>query len=300
MDLHAYPVPYRSRLAKTALSLLAFTLLLAACFAGTAKASAATDLLIINKKTNTLGYFSGGKLVKTFRVATGKTKELTPEGRFPIVVKVKNRPYYKEHIPGGDPANPLGDRWLGLKVNGTMGTTYAIHGNNNESSIGKYVSAGCIRMHNDDIRWLYPRIATQTMVIITSSGLDMQSIAVKSGYPLGQTLVAGSFVRDGETIIPQSPFLIEQSRVFVPLRETVTLLGGSVNIDAASGDIVMKLGRHTVTHQPLGYTANVDGKSVAMLPSRNVGGRLYLPLSSLAPLFGIVPAWNPQAKAVEL
>lgn len=111
--------------------------------------AAGSDLIIVNKKTNKLAYFSDGKLVKTFPVATGKSKELTPEGSFKMVVKVKNRPYYKEKIPGGDPANPLGDRWLGLEVNGTYGTTYAIHGNNNESSIGKYVSAivfECIMM----------------------------------------------------------------------------------------------------------------------------------------------------------
>ena len=113
--------------------MLVFGLLFAACFTGVGRVEAAgSDLIIVNKKTNKLAYFSDGKLVKTFPVATGKSKELTPEGSFKMVVKVKNRPYYKEKIPGGDPANPLGDRWLGLEVNGTYGTTYAIHGNNNE------------------------------------------------------------------------------------------------------------------------------------------------------------------------
>ncbi|MDO6851927.1 L,D-transpeptidase [Priestia megaterium] len=65
--------------------------------------------------------------------------------------KIKNRPYYTGHIPGGDPRNPLGKRWLGLNANGTYGDTYGIHGNNNESSIGKYVSQGCMRMHNSSV-----------------------------------------------------------------------------------------------------------------------------------------------------
>ncbi len=55
--------------------------------------------------------------------------------------KIKSRPYYTGHIPGGDPRTPLGKRWLGLNANGTYGgDTYGIHDNNNESSIGKYVS----------------------------------------------------------------------------------------------------------------------------------------------------------------
>jgi len=103
--------------------MLVFGLLFSVFFVGAGEASAAgSDLIIVNKKTNKLAYFSDGKLVKTFPVATGKSKELTPEGNFKMVVKVKNRPYYKENIPGGDPANPLGDRWLGLEVNGTYGT----------------------------------------------------------------------------------------------------------------------------------------------------------------------------------
>ncbi|MDC7783486.1 MULTISPECIES: L,D-transpeptidase [Priestia] len=39
-----------------------------------------------------------------------------------------------------------------------MVDTYGIHGNNNESSIGKYVSRGCVRMHNADIEKLYDKI----------------------------------------------------------------------------------------------------------------------------------------------
>ena len=96
-------------------------------------------------------------------MATGKT--LLYAGRtVQNPRKVKNRPYYKEGIKGGDPRNPLGDRWLGInvKVNGRTSYAYAIHGNNNANSIGKYVSAGCIRMHNKDVRWLYDKVKMNT------------------------------------------------------------------------------------------------------------------------------------------
>lgn len=281
--------------------MLVFGLLIAACFAGAGKVEAAgSDLIIVNKKTNKLAYFSEGKLVKTFPVATGKSKELTPEGSFKMVVKVKNRPYYKDKIPGGDPANPLGDRWLGLEVNGTYGTTYAIHGNNNESSIGKYVSAGCIRMHNADIHWLYPKIAKNTRVIITTSSFTMESIATKNGYPVGSKLFAGAFEVDGIITKLNDPFIIDNSRVFVPLRESVTLLGGSLQSEAGTGALLITIGDRTVTYKPSSDKAFLNGESVTILPSRNVSNRLLIPLSILPDLFGIKVQWDSQSQLVKI
>ena len=141
--------------------------------------------LIINSKKNKLGYFKDGVLVKEFSVATGKSSTPTPQGRFKIVNKIKNRPYYSGGIPGGSPKNPLGDRWLGLHVGVTYGTTYAIHGNNNASSIGKHVSGGCIRMHNSEIRWLFDQINVGAYAIIDYSDKTFVQIAAKYGINLG-------------------------------------------------------------------------------------------------------------------
>ncbi|MDI4648575.1 L,D-transpeptidase [Cohnella hashimotonis] len=134
-----------------------------------AKYSGYENFIVIDKSLNKLAYFKEGKLVKTFPVATGAKPSYTPEGLFVIQEKIKNRPYYKEKIKGGDPKNPLGDRWLGLKVtlkNGNVSYAYGIHGTNNEKSIGKYVSSGCIRMHNKDVRWLYEEVPSKTPVLI--------------------------------------------------------------------------------------------------------------------------------------
>jgi hypothetical protein len=301
LDLYVSGGRFHSFLQRNIKLMLVFGLLFAACFTGVGKAEAAagSDLIIVNKKTNKLAYFSDGKLVKTFPVATGKSKELTPEGSFKVVVKVKNRPYYKEKIPGGDPANPLGDRWLGLEVNGTYGTTYAIHGNNNESSIGKYVSAGCIRMHNDDIHWLYPKIAKNTRVIITTSTLAMESIANKQGYSVGGTDFAGSFEINGITTKLKDPLIVENSRVFVPLRETVTLLGGTLQSEAGTGALLITIGNRTVTHKALSDQAVVNGKSFTIPPSRNEKNRLLIPLSILPELLGIKVEWNAQTQVVK-
>jgi lipoprotein-anchoring transpeptidase ErfK/SrfK len=126
------------------------------------------QFILIDKSSNKLYFYESGKLTKSFSVATGKKPSYTPEGLFTIHEKIKNRPYYKEKIKGGDPKNPLGDRWLGLEVtrNGKTSYAYGIHGNNNEKSIGKYVSAGCIRMHNKEVRWLFDQIKTSTPVLI--------------------------------------------------------------------------------------------------------------------------------------
>jgi hypothetical protein len=144
--------------------------------------AASGELIIINKSINQLAYYQNNKLVKTFKVGTGRKPTYTPEGKFKIVNKIKNRPYYTDNIPGGDPRNPLGNRWLGINARGTWGTTYAIHGNNNPKSIGGYVSAGCIRMYDEEVEWLYDQVKVNTPVIITSSKKTFQSIAAANGY----------------------------------------------------------------------------------------------------------------------
>ncbi|MGP4081143.1 L,D-transpeptidase family protein [Pseudalkalibacillus sp. R45] len=146
-------------------------------------ASASTgSFIIINKSNNQLAYFENNKLMKVFKVATGKQPTYTPEGRFKIVNKIVNRPYYTGKISGGDPRNPLGNRWLGLNARGTWGTTYAIHGNNNARSIGQYVSAGCIRMYNDEVQWLFSKVPVNTPVIITTSGKSFTALASANGF----------------------------------------------------------------------------------------------------------------------
>lgn len=140
------------------------------------------ELIIINKSNNQLAFYQNNKLVRTFKVGTGRQPSYTPEGKFKIVNKIVNRPYYSGNIPGGDPRNPLGNRWLGLNARGTWGTTYAIHGNNNPKSIGGYVSGGCIRMYDEEVEWLFKQVKVNTPVVITTSTKSFTSIAAANGY----------------------------------------------------------------------------------------------------------------------
>jgi len=120
----------------------------------------------VDKSENTLTYYFYNVPLKTFRVATGKTEQDTPNGVFPVVMLVKNPWYLKKNIPGGDPKNPLGTRWIGIEVPGTDGSVYGVHGTNQPELIGTHASAGCVRMQNSDVQWLYEHVHVGTLVEI--------------------------------------------------------------------------------------------------------------------------------------
>ncbi len=100
-------------------------------------------------------------------VAVGKKSKQTPLGTFYIrAVPVENMfeedPTWTE--PGGTgvvvppgPDNPLGVRWMRLfrEKEKAKWTFWGIHGTSNPDSIGHAVSSGCIRMHNEDVVYIY-------------------------------------------------------------------------------------------------------------------------------------------------
>ena len=45
-------------------------------------------------------------------------------------------------------------------------TTYRIHGTNQPSTIGKFVSSGCIRLTNEDVSDLFSRVDVGTRVVV--------------------------------------------------------------------------------------------------------------------------------------
>ncbi|MGR9527630.1 L,D-transpeptidase (plasmid) [Priestia megaterium] len=176
------------KLKKLALAGVVATSLFGLSVGGTQASAAQTtqqkgDMIIINKKYNKLVFLHDGKIKMIESVGTGKDwNHTTPVGHWKVVQKVKNRPYYKKNIPGGDPRNPLGPRWLGINANGTSGNVYAIHGNSNPNSIGGYVSAGCIRMYNKSVVKLYDQVKIGTPVKITVSNKSFTELAALYHY----------------------------------------------------------------------------------------------------------------------
>ncbi len=74
----------------------------------------------------------------------------------------RDKPSLPDVIPGGSPHNPMGVAAMTLH-----GGEYAIHGTNQPSSIGGYVSYGCIRMYNSDVTDLFSRVDVGTPVVVT-------------------------------------------------------------------------------------------------------------------------------------
>jgi lipoprotein-anchoring transpeptidase ErfK/SrfK len=61
--------------------------------------------------------------------------------------------------------NPLGARALYI-YQGGKDTLYRLHGTPEEFSIGKAVSSGCVRLLNQDVIDLYPRVPNGTRIIV--------------------------------------------------------------------------------------------------------------------------------------
>ena len=73
----------------------------------------------------------------------------------------RDKPNLPNVIPAGSPSNPMGYAAMVLS-----GGEYAIHGTNQPGSIGHFVSYGCIRMYNEDIKDLYDRVSVGTRVVV--------------------------------------------------------------------------------------------------------------------------------------
>ena len=92
---------------------------------------------------------------------------------------IERQPYLPRFMAGGD-GNPLGARALYLG-----NTVYRIHGTNQPSTIGTFVSSGCIRLTNEDITDLYSRVKVGTRVVVLSGRSRLAAAAL------------GRFVRRG-------------------------------------------------------------------------------------------------------
>jgi lipoprotein-anchoring transpeptidase ErfK/SrfK len=78
----------------------------------------------------------------------------------PPTEMIERQPYLPRFMAGG-PSNPLGARAMYLG-----GTVYRIHGTNQPSTIGSFVSSGCIRLVNEDVEDLYSRVKVGTKVVV--------------------------------------------------------------------------------------------------------------------------------------
>jgi lipoprotein-anchoring transpeptidase ErfK/SrfK len=79
---------------------------------------------------------------------------------YPTAEMIARQPYLPRFVAGG-PNNPLGARAMYLGS-----SEYRIHGTNDPSTIGKYVSSGCIRLTNEDVADLFSRVDVGAKVVM--------------------------------------------------------------------------------------------------------------------------------------
>ncbi len=87
---------------------------------------------------------------------------------YPPSEMIARQPYLPRFVAGG-PGNPLGARAMYLGA-----SEYRIHGTNDPTTIGKFVSSGCIRLTNGDVSDLYSRVEVGTKVVVLPKSAPSQ------------------------------------------------------------------------------------------------------------------------------
>jgi lipoprotein-anchoring transpeptidase ErfK/SrfK len=131
--------------------------------------------IVVRLNENRLYLYDGFDVVRSYSVATAKPGFTTPTGVWTIYDKKENPTWYNPAldswgadlpavIPGG-PGNPMGTRAIYIDAPGLI----RVHGTTDDSSIGRYASHGCIRMHNGEIEQLYPMIDVGDHVLVVGA-----------------------------------------------------------------------------------------------------------------------------------
>ncbi|QOZ28173.1 L,D-transpeptidase [Bradyrhizobium sp. CCBAU 51753] len=97
----------------------------------------------------------------------------------PPTEMIERQPYLPRFMAGG-PGNPLGARAMYLGS-----TVYRIHGTNQPSTIGKFVSSGCIGMLNEDVSDLFERTKVGTRVVVLPGGQAPGTATASAAPPSG-------------------------------------------------------------------------------------------------------------------
>jgi lipoprotein-anchoring transpeptidase ErfK/SrfK len=115
---------------------------------------------------------------------------------YPPSEMIERQPYLPRFMAGG-PGSPLGARAMYLGS-----TVYRIHGTNQPSTIGKFVSSGCIGMLNEDVSDLFERAKVGTRVVVLPGG-SQPGTTTASAAPAGPPPPA--YGAQQPAVVPQLP-----------------------------------------------------------------------------------------------
>ncbi len=142
----------------------------------------------------------------------------------PTPTMIAENPRLPRWVPGGHPMNPLGVRALYLGS-----SAYRIHGTDAPWTIGQAVSKGCIRMFNEDVIDLYPRVPVGSRVTVTwqrfqsgpavAEAEQPKKVSYSGGYSGGSS---GGFSLFGPSEEDLRAERLERARAAAEMRRTQT------------------------------------------------------------------------------
>jgi lipoprotein-anchoring transpeptidase ErfK/SrfK len=144
--------------------------------------------IVVDTANTHLYYVLGGGRAIRYGVRVGRdgftwngVQKVTRKAEWPDwhppTEMIERQPYLPRFMAGG-PGNPLGARAMYLGS-----TIYRIHGTNQPSTIGKFVSSGCIGMLNEDVSDLFERAKVGTRVVVLPGGAPPANTASASVAP---------------------------------------------------------------------------------------------------------------------
>jgi lipoprotein-anchoring transpeptidase ErfK/SrfK len=174
--------------------------------------------LVVDTPNTYLYYVLGGGRAIRYGVRVGRdgftwtgVQKITRKAEWPDwhppTEMIERQPYLPRFMAGG-PGNPLGARAMYLGS-----TVYRIHGTNQPSTIGKFVSSGCIGMLNEDVSDLFDRVKVGTRVVVMPGGPPPGALAASAaplpGGPAGSapapTQMAQPVPGTQPTVVPPLP-----------------------------------------------------------------------------------------------
>ncbi len=181
--------------------------------------------LVVDTPNTYLYYILGGGRAIRYGVRVGRdgftwtgVQKITRKAEWPDwhppTEMIERQPYLPRFMAGG-PGNPLGARAMYLGS-----TVYRIHGTNQPSTIGKFVSSGCIGMLNEDVSDLFDRVKVGTRVVVMPGG-PPPGTATASAAPAQGLPAAGAQGAPAQAQLAPVPGM--QPTVVPPLPAPVTV-----------------------------------------------------------------------------